>query len=256
MFRKYGFAALLGMGLFACTENLQHDLSEEEANEIYVLLQRNGISATKQRGGEDDKPVYTISVAKADAVNAFQLLTDHSLPRARSDGLSLFKKNKGMIPTQVEERAMLLEALGGEISNALNRIPGVLEVRTLVMLPEANDLVLEADKPRPSASVFMKYRASGEEKPPIEEAAIQNFVAAAVPQLAPGAVQILMVRAAPPQAELDIQQRLQVVLGLQMTKDSAGQFRIIVAVGALLMLLMLFICIWIVLKGRAAAKVE
>ncbi|MCL2625540.1 MAG: type III secretion protein [Cystobacterineae bacterium] len=255
MFRKYGFVVLLAMGLLACTEDLQHDLSEEEANEIYVLLQRNGISASKQRS-EGDDPTYIISVAKADLVNAVQLLTDNSLPRVRADGLSLFKKNKGMIPTQVEERAMLLEALGGEISNALNRIPGILEVRTLVMLPEANDLVPEADKPRPSASVFMKYRVPGEEKPPIEEAAIQRFVAAAVPQLAPGAVQVLMVRAAPPQAELDIHQRLKAVLGLQMTKDSADQFRIIVAVGGSLILLMLGICIWIVFKSRAAARAK
>ena len=42
-------------------------------------------------------------------------------------GLAIFKKTKGMIPTQTEERAMFIEALGGEVSNALNRIPGVLE---------------------------------------------------------------------------------------------------------------------------------
>jgi type III secretion protein J len=132
MFRKYGFVALLGIGLFACTEALQHDLSEEEANEIYALLNRNGIQARKQRS-DGDEPTYVIIVPRADTVNSVQLLTDNSLPRVRADGLSLFKKHKGMIPTQTEERAMFLEALGGEISNTLNRIPGILEARTWVM---------------------------------------------------------------------------------------------------------------------------
>jgi type III secretion protein J len=257
MSRKYGFAALwgalFGIGLMACTENLQHDLSEEEANEIYALLNRNGIQAVKKRG-EGDEPTYVISVPKADTVNAVQLLTDNSLPRVRADGLALFKKNKGMIPTQTEERAMLLEALGGEISNTLNRIPGVLEARTLVMLPESNDLVPDADKARPSASVFIKYRTPGDEKPPVDEAEVQRFVSAGVPQLAPEKVQVLLVRAAPPQAELDIEQRLQTVLGLQMAKASVDQFRVIVLVAGLLILLMLGICIWIFLKSRAATK--
>ncbi|MCL2012572.1 MAG: type III secretion protein [Cystobacterineae bacterium] len=255
MFRKYGFVALLGIGLVACVENLQHDLSEEEANEIYVLLQRNSIQASKQRV-EADEATYIISVPKADAVNAVQLLTDNSLPRVRADGLSLFKKNKGMIPTQTEERAMLLEALGGEISNALNRVPGILEVRTLVMLPESNDLVPDAERPRPSASVFIKYRTSREEeKPPMDEPSIRRFVAAAVPQLAPEAVQVLMVLAAPPQAELDLKDRLQTVFGFQMTKSSADQFRLVVVGGAgFLILLVAGVSIWIFLKSRAAKR--
>ena len=252
MFRKYRFVALMGIGLFACTEALQHDLSEEEANEIYALLNRNGIQAKKQRG-DGDEPTYVIVVPKADTVNSVQLLTDNSLPRVRADGLALFKKNKGMIPTQTEERAMFLEALGGEISNTLNRIPGVLEARTLVMLPETNDLVPEAERPKPTASVFIKYRMPGEEqKPPVDEASVQRFISAGVPQLAPGAVQVLMVRAAPPQAELEI--RWQTVLGLQMDKASAEKFRIMALVAVGLILLMLGICVWIFLKSRALMK--
>jgi len=253
MLRKYGFIALLGIGLLACTETLQHDLSEEEANEIYALLNRNGIQAKKNRM-EGDEVTYTINVPKADAVNSVQLLTDNSLPRVRADGLSLFKKHKGMIPTQTEERAMFLEALGGEISNTLNRIPGVLEARTLVMLPESNDLVPESERPRPSASVFIKYRTPGDAPPPIAEDAVRRFVSAGVPQLATEAVQVLMVRAAPPTAELNPEQRLQTVFTLEMSKASAEKFRIMAVATVVFVLLLLGICIWIFLKSRALTK--
>lgn len=122
------------------------------------------------------------------------------------------------------------------------------------MLPESNDLVPDADKPRPSASVFIKYRMPGEEKLLIDEAAVQRFVSAGVPQLAPQAVQVLMVRADPPPPELDVDKRLQTVLGLQMAKDSVDQFRVIVLVAGVLILLMLGICVWFFLKSRAATK--
>ena len=34
-----------------CSIDLQHGLTEEDANEIYVLLSKNGINATKAEGG-------------------------------------------------------------------------------------------------------------------------------------------------------------------------------------------------------------
>jgi type III secretion protein J len=123
------------------------------------------------------------------------------------------------------------------------------------MLPESNDLVSDTEKPKPTASVFIKYRMPGnEEKPPVDEASVQRFVSASVPQLLDEKVQVLMVRAAPPQAELDIEQRLQTVLTLQMSKSSAEKFRMMALGAGVLILLMLGICIWIFLKSRALMK--
>jgi type III secretion protein J len=57
---------------------------------------------------------------------------------------------------------MFIEALAGEVSNALNRVPRVLEARTIVMIPEVNDLTQPDKKPQPSASVFIKYAPEDE----------------------------------------------------------------------------------------------
>src|SRR5688572_21987932 len=134
-------SVVLGMLLLAgCSVELQHDLQEDDANDIYVLLQKNGIEAKKIADHTGNEPRYIIAVAKQDVATAAQLMREYSLPRPRADGLAIFKKSKGMIPTQTEERAMFLEAIGGEVSNSLNRVQGVLEARTIVMIPEVNDL--------------------------------------------------------------------------------------------------------------------
>jgi type III secretion protein J len=229
---------LLGLVLSACSVELQHDLTEDDANDIYVLLQRNGIEAKKLKEEGGNVPKYIISVGKQDVADAAQLLRDYALPRPYVDGLGVFKKMKGMIPTQTEERAMFIEALGGEISNSLNRIPGVLEARVIVMIPETNDLTQPEKKPMPSVSVFIKYRPTLEDKAPVSEVEVKEFVATAVPELNKNAVTVLMKRAGAVEAEQSPETRNQTVMGLRMPKTSADQFKVVVGLGALLMLAM------------------
>ena len=182
--------------LFAsgCSVELQHDLSEDDANEIYVLLQKRGIDASKVKEGEGKDARYVISVPKGHVAAAAEALREHSLPRPKSVGLGIFAQTKGMIPTQVEERAMFMDALGGEVSNALNRIPGVLEARTLVVIPEVNDLTQPDKKPMPSASVLIKYMTD-DGRVPVSVEEIQAFVANAVTDLKKENVKVLMTEA-------------------------------------------------------------
>jgi type III secretion protein J len=224
--------------LAGCSVELQHDLAEDDANDIYVLLQKNGIEAKKLADEGGNEPRYVISVAKGDVAAAAELLREYSLPRPKADGLSVFKKMKGMIPTQTEERAMFIEALGGEVSNALNRVPGVLEARTIVMIPEVNDLTQPEKKPLPSASVFVKYRPVIDGKTPLSDDQIKSFVATAVPEMRKEAVTVLMTQAMPPESEVNPESRQVTVLGLRMAKQSADQFKVMVAVAGLLVLAM------------------
>jgi type III secretion protein J len=231
------FGVFLGLVLSACTVELQHDLSEDDANDIYVLLQRNGIEAKKLKEEGGNVPRYIISVGKQDVADAAQLLRAYALPRPYVDGLGVFKKMKGMIPTQTEERAMFIEALGGEISNSLNRIPGILEARVIVMIPETNDLTQPEKKPMPSVSVFIKYRPGVDDKAPVSDAEVKEFVATAVPELRKEAVTVLMKKAEALEPS-DTTDRNQTVMGLRMPKQSADQFKVMVALGAFFMLAM------------------
>jgi type III secretion protein J len=249
---RVGLAALMLVAATGCAVELQHDLTEEDANDIYVLLQKNNIEAKKLKDEGGNEVRYVISVLKQDVAAAAELLREHSLPRPQADGLAIFKQTKGMIPTQTEERAMFIEALGGEISNALNRVPGVLEARTIVMIPESNDLTLPDRKPQPSASVFVKYRAVAEGRPPLNDEQIKAFVATAVPEMKKEFVTVLMTQAQPPEAEVNPELRMQTVLGLRMAKGSADQFKLMVGIVGLVVLAMAGFTAWNFVRGSAA----
>lgn len=253
MLRRLPRVALLASLLLAgCSVELQHDLTEDDANDIYVLLQHNGIEAKKLKEEGGNEPKYVISVAKQDVADAAKLLREHSLPRPKADGLGVFKKMKGMIPTQTEERAMFIEALGGEVSNSLNRIPGVLEARTIVMIPEVNDLTQPEKKPLPTASVFIKYRPGPDGKPPLSDTDVREFVAAAVPEMKKEAVKVLMTPAALPDADANPDSRMQTVAGLRMTKSSAEQFKLFAGIGGLLVLAMGGLVFWSFMRGGSS----
>lgn len=234
----------------ACSINLQHDLTEDDANDIYVLLQKKSIDASKLKEGEGKEARFVISVPKADVATAAQLLREHSLPRPKSDGLAIFKMTKGMIPTQTEERAMFIEALGGEVSNALNRIPGVLEAKTIVMIPEVNDLTQPEKKPQPTAAVLIKYMAQ-DGKAPVAIDDIQSFVAASVPELKKENVKVLMTEAKFV-TEVSEEPRLQRILGVNIDKASAGTFKAIIGVFALLFIAMAGLTGFMVVRKPAA----
>jgi type III secretion protein J len=227
----------MALTLSGCMIELQHDLLEQDANDIYVLLQKNSIEPKKivQAGGNE--PRYTISVSKADVRRAAELLREHSLPRPTADGLSVFKKMKGMIPTQTEERAMLLEALAGEITNTLNQVPGILEARAVVNLPEVNDLTQPDKKPMPSASVFVKFRPI-DGKAPVSEEAIKEWVTGTVTDMKKEAVKVMMVPASFGQVDESPENRLVTVLNFTMTAASADQFKVMVGVGGIAVLAM------------------
>jgi type III secretion protein J len=239
----------------ACTVNLQHDLNETDANDIYVLLQNNSINADKVKEGEGKDARYVITVPKADVAAAAVLLREHSLPRPEATGLAIFKQTKGMIPTQTEERAMFIEAIGGEVSNALNKIPNVLEARTIVMIPENNDLTQSEKKPMPSASVLIKYMPDNAKggKEPVSETDIKEFVSRAVPELKPEAVKVIMTQFLPPAKE-ENENRAQVVMGVRVDKSSAGTLKGMIAIGVLMMVMLAGVIVFLLLRKPAVSN--
>ncbi|WP_223635316.1 type III secretion protein [Corallococcus sp. EGB] len=244
------FAAPLLALLFltGCSIELQHELTEADANEIYVLLSKNGINAKKEKAEGGNEVRFTIVVPKGDAAQAAELLKRNSLPRPVEKGLSHFAKGS-MVPTATEERAMLLKAMAGEVSNALNQIDGVLEARAIVMVPENNDLSQPENRPLPSASVFIKYRTVEGGKPPVTVDAVKQFVASSVSELKPEAVTVLMTEAMAPTAETTETNRLQDVLGVRMTAASASTFKMILGGAFALILAMMGVTAWTFMRG-------
>jgi type III secretion protein J len=239
-----GLLLVLVLALSGCSVELQHGLTEQDANDIYVLLTENGISAKKSKEEGGAEGVYLISVPKQDAAAAAKLLREHSLPRPLSSGFSDITKHKGMIPTGVEERAMFLDALSGEIARGLNDVDGVLEAHVIVQIPERNDLSQPDKKPIPTASALIRYRVNMDGKPPLDELQVKRFVSGAVEDLHPEQVNVIMSQAQMPAPEVNSGSRLQDIMGLRMTASSASAFKLMAAIAALLILVMTGLTTW------------
>ncbi|UVO50033.1 type III secretion inner membrane ring lipoprotein SctJ [Sphingomonas sp. SUN019] len=155
--RKRLRLALAGFGLVllaACGRaELYGKLSEAQANEMIAVLQRAGIDASKDDGGETG---WNISTAKSDFGRAVEVLQSQGYPRQDFATLgSLFKK-EGFVSSPTEERARLNWGLSQELSRTLTEIDGVVQARVHLALPE--DAPLAETKALASASVFIKYR--------------------------------------------------------------------------------------------------
>ncbi|HEX4621640.1 MAG TPA: type III secretion protein [Myxococcaceae bacterium] len=252
-FRRWLTVLAAALTLTGCSLELQHNLNESDANEILVLLQENGIDSSKIKEEGGNEPTFTVKVAKADYRQAAKLLNQYSLPHPKSPGLEIFLQSKGMIPTQTEERAMLMQALGGEVSKALQKVDGVLEARTIVNVPENNDLTQPDKKPQPTAAVLVKYRANVEGKQPLNDIDLRNFVSRSLPDMRPENVAVIQVAAQLPTAEVSAESRMQEVLGFQMSKASADTFRVVVGVTALVILIMAAFTAWNFMRSGAQA---
>jgi type III secretion protein J len=163
--------------LCACTKEvvLQSGLSDSDANEIVMVLNRQGIPVEKRKAKEG----VNLVLAETDLSRATALMNAAGLPRRSRESLGEVFKKQGMISTPLEERVRYLHGLSEELGYTLQQFDNVISARVHVVLPER---IAPGEPLQPSsAAVFIKYR------PPIDEDAIspriQRLVASSIPGL-------------------------------------------------------------------------
>jgi type III secretion protein J len=173
--------------------DLYHDLTEEEANEILVVLHQEGVRADKLKEVRQNEVFWTIQVDPKRVTDARRLLVEHNLPRKRELGLSGVYKEKGLIPTPDEQKARYLLALKGEIINSLLKIPDVLDADVVINIPSPEEFAtVEAKEKRPTASVVIKAKPTLAAESALSESRIQQFVANTVENLNPRDVSVII----------------------------------------------------------------
>jgi type III secretion protein J len=173
---------------------LYQRLSEEDANEIMVLLSENGIKASKEEEVIQNEISYAIEVREKDMARARSLLLQHNLPRRKELGLTGVYKEKGLIPTPDEQKARYLLAIKGEIINSLRRIPQVVDVDVVLNLPTRDEFASaeEQHRQRPTASAVVKVKPDPSGESPITESKIQQFVSNSVEGMNPRDVAVVI----------------------------------------------------------------
>lgn len=194
---------LLGLVFFltACERNLLlKDLSQNDANEILVLLAQNGVSAEKEAITAQQKTLWTIYIDIDDEQRARELLVIHHLPKVRELGLEGICKESGMIPTPKVEKCRELLSMKGEIINSLRTIPGVVNSDVVLNIPDKAEFSDDDTVPlRPSASVVVQVKQL-EGMDFLTEAKVQRHVANAISGMDVRDVSVIISRYLPPMA--------------------------------------------------------
>lgn len=155
--------------------SLQAALGDADANEIVLVLNRQGIVVEKQKG----KDGVTLIVKEDDISRATEAMNAAGLPRRSLSNLGEVFKKQGMISTPMEERIRYIHGLSEELESTLQQFDNVISARVHVVLPER---IAPGEPIQPSsAAVFVKYR------PPMDEDAIlpriRRLVASSIPGL-------------------------------------------------------------------------
>ena len=192
--RAFYVASLLFV-LAACSRKLATGLNERDAQEIVVTLREHGIdSATEiEPGSKKEGAAWQVNVRGGSdkAVEAWNVLRENRLPRKRERGLEAVFSNSGLIPTAGEEKARLMLALAGELTNTLDSINGVVDAHVSVVVPDNSPLLDKSQQNPPTASVLVRYQGS---QPPLTEAEIKGLVAKGVEGLTADNVSVVWKR--------------------------------------------------------------
>jgi type III secretion protein J len=252
---------------------LYQNLSEDDANEILVLLSENGIKAVKKKTIRQNEVSYSIAVRDDDMARARGLLVSHNLPRRKELGLTGVYKEKGLIPTPDEQKARYLLAIKGEIINSLRRLPQVIDADVVLNVPTKDEFASAESRhlQRPTASVVIRAKPDPSGLQTITEAKVQQFVANAVEGLnprdvtvvisflpmeeraiRPGDVQTLPSTAAeqPREPAMAVQPALQQeIIGLKLDEASKGKLKVYLLIFFLLLMILAVALIVVIIQG-------
>ncbi|MDA0712801.1 MAG: hypothetical protein O2897_02310 [bacterium] len=204
IFQSVRVSAILAfiLQIAACQsqQELVSGLTEREANEILVVLQSQKMSPIKV-AVPGRQITYSVTINENTAPKALRILVDNKLPRAVSPGLAAVYPpgGSGLIPTGSEEKAKYLMALQGEIENMFKILPGIVEARVVIVLPDA-DMIRDINAaPLPAtASVALVYNPIDEEgNPSITTEDVKYLVSSAVEGLTPAGVTVVLASNVP-----------------------------------------------------------
>lgn len=152
---------------------LYSDLDSQDSSAIARKLEALKIPFDVSGDGK------TIKVSSDMVGKARMAAAGEGLPRGGSIGYEIFDQKEGFGTTTFVQNINHLRALEGELSRTISTLSSVTQARVHLVLPQRE--LFSRTETHASASVFLRLRAGG--VAPEQVIAIQNLIAAAVPQL-------------------------------------------------------------------------
>ncbi|TWH99404.1 type III secretion protein J [Luteimonas cucumeris] len=246
--RLAALAAIAGLLLAGCNGSaLYSDLDEQQANEVTAALQGAGIGAEK--APSPNKKGWEVRVGRNEFPQAMQVLHDRGLPRARYASMCEVFKKEGFASSAIEERARYQCSLEQEIARTLSQIPGVVDARVHIALPERDPL--GGTEKVSSASVMIFERPGADLRD--TETAIKVTVKDGVQGLDDvNKVTVKFISMSPP-AGVDVKPRS---TGITPALSSMSPLAIGIAVGAALLIALLVALLGRLRNRDAAATAQ
>jgi type III secretory pathway lipoprotein EscJ len=195
---------------------------ETEANKIIsILRQETGVDRIIKKAAKADRGVeWEIRVPPGAFDSANDILRYYNLPRQPRPSLANYPATSSFLGfSQTEDLARRQAALAGEIEIQLLAIPGVVDARAQVNLPDQSPQFGSTPHP-PTVSVLVRYLMKDDadsDRPPVTPVEIQSLASSAAPDLRPENVTVVI------KAQRMLT-RTHVAKPLLATADSAGQF--------------------------------
>jgi type III secretion protein J len=181
--------AVLALGLAGCRTEVLHGLSEQDTNHAIAVLQEQGIAASKELDNPETN-TWKVTVPRQDVVKVWSVLQQYRLPATPGRRFQdVFGKNK-LVVAPIEEKALFLEALQGEIGHTLELVSGVVSARVHVAQPETDLSGQTSGEPR--ASVMIEFHPDASGQPPLQYEEVQKLVAHGIAALKPENVSVVM----------------------------------------------------------------
>lgn len=150
--------------------------SEKEANRILVVLAEQGIAGCEKKSvTQNRQDRYLITAPPDQRDRALRVLVERDLPSEQLGGMEAMIENAGLIPTRTDERARLMHAISGELSQTLQAYDRITHARVHVVLPEEKARLGHSDdQSRTSATVLIKYTAKPGDNAEVPEPPVTN----------------------------------------------------------------------------------
>lgn len=150
------FALFILLG--GCNVVLYTDISENDANEMLVLLLENGISASKADGSKS--PMKNLMVQSSQIAQALDILQSQGFPKQVYSDLGTLFAKQGLISSPTEEKVRFIYGVSQQLAETISQIDGVIVARVNVVIPDTN-VSSQTTEPS-SASVLIKYNRAYE----------------------------------------------------------------------------------------------
>ena len=138
--------------------SLYSNLDEEQANEVVAALIASGVGADKVQ--TEDKKGWQVDVSNGDIPRAMQILQARGLPGPHYLSMCDVFQKQGWASSAIEEKGRYMCGLEQELAQTLSEIPGVVNARVHVALPDQDPLGEQDRSASASVAIYQQPGAN------------------------------------------------------------------------------------------------